>query len=80
VLSTQWSIPDRDTSLLMYMFHHFLITDRRLPWDALRQAQLWMLDDGRRAPRDMPAPLRRILADADPTRLVSWAGFVHWGQ
>ncbi|MFC5262310.1 CHAT domain-containing protein [Kribbella qitaiheensis] len=80
VLSTQWSIPDQDTSLLMYMFHHFLITERRPPWDALRQAQLWMLDDARTPPRDMPVPLRRMLADADPTRITSWAGFVHWGQ
>ncbi|WP_328322871.1 CHAT domain-containing protein [Kribbella sp. NBC_00382] len=80
VLSTQWSIPDRDTSLLMYMFHHFLITKSCLPWDALRQAQLWMLDDGRTPPPDMPAPLRRLLADTDPTRITSWAGFVHSGQ
>ncbi|MEV6415094.1 CHAT domain-containing protein [Kribbella sp. NPDC051718] len=80
VLSTQWSIPDQDTSLLMYMFHHYLITEHRPPWDALRQAQLWMLDDARSAPGDMPAPLRRMLADSDPTRLTSWAGFVHWGQ
>ncbi|WP_157996305.1 CHAT domain-containing protein [Kribbella sp. VKM Ac-2569] len=80
VLSTQWSIPDQDTSLLMYMFHHFLSTERRPPGDALRLAQLWMLDDARKPPRDMPAPLRRMLADADPARITSWAGFVHWGQ
>ncbi|MFI5707059.1 CHAT domain-containing protein [Kribbella sp. NPDC051620] len=80
VLSTQWSIPDQDTSLLMYMFHHFLITERRPPWDALRQAQLWMLDDARSVPSQMPVPLRRMLAGTDPTRLTSWAGFVHWGQ
>ncbi|MEV6413233.1 CHAT domain-containing protein [Kribbella sp. NPDC051718] len=80
VLSTQWSIPDRDTSLLMYMFHHFLITDQRPAWEALRQAQLWMLDDARSAPVDMPTPLRRMLADIDPARITSWAGFTHWGQ
>lgn len=80
VLSTQWSIPDQDTSLLMYMFHHFLITEHLPPWDALRQAQLWMLDDARTPPGEMPLPLRRMLADADPTRITSWAGFVHWGQ
>ncbi|SNY34538.1 CHAT domain-containing protein [Paractinoplanes atraurantiacus] len=80
VLSTQWSIPDQDTSLLMYMFHHFLTTEGRPPWDALRQAQMWMLDDDRRPPEGMPSPLRRMLADTEPARVVAWAGFVHWGQ
>ncbi|XVU27050.1 CHAT domain-containing protein [Actinoplanes sp. CA-054009] len=80
VLSTQWSIPDQDTSLLMYMFHHFLTTEGRPPWDALRQAQMWMLDDDRRPPEGMPSPLRRMLAETEPARVVAWAGFVHWGQ
>ncbi|MBF5032437.1 MULTISPECIES: CHAT domain-containing protein [unclassified Micromonospora] len=80
VLSTQWSVPDQETSLLMYMFHHFLTTERRAPWDALHRAQLWMLDDDRRPPRKMPLPLRRMLEDADPARVVAWAGFVHWGR
>jgi hypothetical protein len=80
VLSTQWSIPDQDTSLLMFMFHHFLMTERRPPWDALRRAQVWMLDGDREPPRHMPAPLRHLLDDIGPARVVAWAGFVHWGQ
>ncbi|GIF73004.1 CHAT domain-containing protein [Asanoa siamensis] len=80
VLSTQWSIPDEDTSLLMYMFHHFLATERREPWDALRRAQLWMLDDDRRPPDRMPGPLRRVLDGAAPERVAAWAGFIHWGR
>ncbi|XVV14273.1 CHAT domain-containing protein [Actinoplanes sp. CA-131856] len=80
VLSTQWSIPDQDTSLLMYMFHHFLTAEARPPWDALRRAQMWMLDDDRQPPGGMPSPLRRMLADTEPARVVAWAGFVHWGQ
>ncbi|MFD4204835.1 CHAT domain-containing protein [Micromonospora tulbaghiae] len=80
VLSTQWSVPDQETSLLMYMFHHFLTTERREPWDALHRAQLWMLDDDRQPPRKMPLPLRRMLEDADPARVVAWAGFIHWGR
>ncbi|MEV0005828.1 CHAT domain-containing protein [Micromonospora sp. NPDC050980] len=80
VLSTQWSIPDQDTSLLMYMFHHFLTAEHRAVWDALRRAQMWMLDGDRRPPRTMPSPLRRMLADTDPARVVAWAGFTHWGQ
>ena len=80
VLSTQWSIPDGETSLLMYMFHHFLTVEGRPPRDALRRAQMWMLDGDRSVPEHMPGPLRRMLRSTDPTRVVAWAGFVHWGQ
>ncbi|MDG4762875.1 hypothetical protein O7632_01905 [Solwaraspora sp. WMMD406] len=48
--------------------------------DALRRAQMWMLDADREPPRHMPAPLRRTLADSDPAHVVAWAGFLHWGQ
>ncbi|WP_329016473.1 CHAT domain-containing protein [Micromonospora rifamycinica] len=80
VLSTQWSVPDGETSLLMYMFHHFLVAEGHPPGDALRRAQMWMLDDRRRPPRHMPPALRRMLDDTDPVRVVAWAGFTHWGQ
>ncbi|GAA0723944.1 CHAT domain-containing protein [Dactylosporangium roseum] len=80
VLSTQWRVPDRDTSVLMYLFHHFLMAERRPVWDALRRAQLWMLDPDRRPPAGMPRPLVRQLSEADPARVVAWAGVVHGGQ
>jgi hypothetical protein len=80
VLSTQWSIPDSDTSVLAFMFHHYLAVERRPVWDALRRAQLWMLDPKRQPPGTMPAPLRRQLDASAPERVVAWAGFVHWGQ
>jgi hypothetical protein len=80
VLFTQWRIPDAGTSVLMYMFHRYLMNDRRPVWDALRRAQLWMLDAGRDVPPDMPAPLRAQLGRADPAAVVGWAGFVHGGH
>jgi hypothetical protein len=80
VLSTQWAIPDQATSLLMFMFHHYLMIDGQPAWAALRQAQLWMLDPDREPPKTMPAQLRRQLADADVSRVDAWAGFVHMGQ
>jgi hypothetical protein len=80
VLSAQWSVPDQATSLLMYMFHHFLRTEHRPVWDALRRAQLWMLDGDREPPVTLPRQLRRTLDETDPARVVAWAGFVHWGQ
>ena len=80
VLATQWAVPDRDTSVLMYMFHHFL-TARGLPaWAALREAQLWMLGEQRPVPPGMPARLRRQLDEAGSVGVEAWAGFVHQGQ
>jgi CHAT domain-containing protein len=80
VLSTQWSVPDRATSVLMFMFHHYLMAGGRPVWAALREAQLWMLDPRRQVPSGMPDELRAQLAGADLTAVAAWAGFVHWGQ
>ncbi|WP_212831792.1 CHAT domain-containing protein [Catellatospora sp. TT07R-123] len=79
VLSTQWSIPDAATSWLMYLFHHNLRTVGMPPWQALRQAQLWMLDPARTPPPGMPAGLVPGPGD-HPEEPVNWAGFVHYGQ
>ena len=81
VLSTQWAVPDQETSVLMFMFHHHLMVDHLPVWAALRQAQLWMLDPDREPPPTMPDRLRRELAAAEhAARIDAWAGFIHWGQ
>jgi CHAT domain-containing protein len=80
VLSTQWSIPDAQTPSLMYLFHHYCRQERLPPWQALRKAQIWMLNPTRRAPERMPAELLLSVPDDAPAPLVSWAGFVHFGQ
>lgn len=80
VLSTQWSIPDRATSLLMFMFHHYLRSERLPAWEALRRAQIWMLDRHRKAPASMPAPLVEQVRTTGPEDVLAWAGFVHLGQ
>ncbi|MCW2501737.1 MAG: hypothetical protein JWO79_21 [Actinomycetia bacterium] len=78
VVSALWSIPDSATSVLMFMFHHFL---RELPpAQALRAAQLWMLRPDRELPARMPTALRDRLAVTDPRAAGSWAGFVHAGR
>jgi len=79
-LSTQWSVPDQATSVLMFMFHHYLMDGRRPVWAALREAQLWMLDPRREVPARMPRGLRDQLAGADLRGVAAWAGFVHWGR
>jgi hypothetical protein len=82
VVGARWEIQDRSSSVLMFMFHYFLVR-RSLPAsEALRQAQLWMLDPGRRVPPDapMPAPLASAAHSASLARLISWAGITHQGQ
>lgn len=80
VLCTQWGVEDEETSVLMFMFHHFLHSARLPAWAALREAQLWMLDPGRIVPDDMPKPLRERLDPDKLSAVVAWAAFVHWGQ
>ncbi|GGN18228.1 hypothetical protein FHR83_004114 [Actinoplanes campanulatus] len=80
VLSTQWTIPDSSTSLLMFMFHHHLMTGRLPVWEALHRAQLWMLDPDREVPESMPARLSAQLDDGDPADVTGWAGFLHGGR
>ena len=82
VLSTQWAIPDGATSVLMFMFHHYLMVEGLPPGDALRRAQLWMLDPARRVPATMPEMLLDEVyrPGVDLTQIAAWAGFVHWGQ
>ncbi len=78
VLSTQWAIPDEETSALMFVFHHHLREEGLPPWDALRRAQLWMLDPDREPPASMPADLASMVANHHD--VVAWAGFVHGGH
>jgi hypothetical protein len=80
VLSTQWAIPDEETSVLMFMFHHFLHSAHLPAWAALREAQRWMLNPRRIIPDDMPRPLRERLKPEKLAGVVAWAAFVHWGR
>ncbi|OLF09164.1 hypothetical protein BLA60_21575 [Actinophytocola xinjiangensis] len=80
VLSTQWSIPDRETSALMYMFHHYRVEERLPVRRSLLLAQRWLLDSDRRAPAGMPAALLASVPRREPAPVYAWAGFVHYGQ
>jgi hypothetical protein len=79
VISAQWSVPDSETSVLMYMFHHNLREQGLRPVDALRQAQLWMLTD-RTPPAAMPAELHQHLTNHPTPSTASWAAFIHTGR
>ncbi|MFI7662863.1 CHAT domain-containing protein [Micromonospora parva] len=79
VVGSLWAVPSASTGLLMFMLHHFLRAAPGDPGEALRRAQLWMLDPQRRAPDDAADLLRQVNPDrlAEPYR---WAGFTHLGR
>lgn len=79
VVGARWEIRDEHTSVLMYMFHHFLLRDGLRPADALRRAQLWMLDPDRHVPEQMPDALRARVSSR-LSGLIFWAGFTHQGR
>jgi CHAT domain-containing protein len=88
VVGARWAIPDETSPLLMVKYHE-LLNAGVPPRDALRQAQLWMLDPGRAVPDDLGEDLRRILEqegrDGDEgtpalSDIVGWAAFTHQGR
>ncbi|EDY47575.1 hypothetical protein SSCG_00603 [Streptomyces clavuligerus] len=79
VIGSLWPVPDEATSLLMYMTHHYLSRERLTPGQALRRAQLWMLDDRREAPPGMPYRLQERIRRITSDDLTAWAGFTHLG-
>lgn len=80
VIGARWPTDDCCTAPMMVMFHHFLNNDHPHPADALRAAQLWMLD---RAKTPLPG-LPPELADAFSlgrflTAPHAWAAFTCHG-
>ncbi|WP_152037902.1 CHAT domain-containing protein [Micromonospora sp. B006] len=78
VVGSLWAVPSASTALLMFMFHHFLRDTPGDPGEALRLAQLWMLNPR----RPVPAGAADLARQVDPERLgepYRWAGFAHLG-
>jgi CHAT domain-containing protein len=63
----------------MFMTHHYLHEAGATAGEALRRAQLWMLDPGREVPASMPDVLARLVHTTDLTAPHGWAGFTHQG-
>ncbi|MDT0309724.1 CHAT domain-containing protein [Streptomyces sp. DSM 44917] len=81
VVGSRWSTRDGATALMMAVFHHHLAAGGLAPADALRAAQLWMLDRGRQPPSTLTDPaLRREAARGDLHELPYWAAFTHQGN
>jgi hypothetical protein len=79
VVAARWKVPTLHTALFMAAFHHYLNTTDRYPAQALRSAQVWMLDPGREPPGPLPTVLRDETARADLADPVAWAGFAYQG-
>jgi hypothetical protein len=80
VVGARWNVPDDYTNLLMFMFHHLMTHRGLMPRDALRRAQLWMLDPARVPPPEMPASLAGRVRHSRLPQVTAWAAFVHQGR
>jgi CHAT domain len=78
VIGSLWRLKDSGTAVLMFMIHYYLHCGMR-PVDAVRRAQTWMLDEGRRLPASMPTALKHAADHVDLADPVIWAGIVHQG-
>jgi CHAT domain-containing protein len=76
VVASLWRVDDDPTAVLMFMLHHHLARGLA-PADALRRAQLWMIDPERLIPASMPAAVRRVVRVANLSDPASWASMVH---
>ncbi|TDC80110.1 CHAT domain-containing protein [Streptomyces hainanensis] len=79
-VGTRWATRDGASALLMAVFHHRLTAGALAPADALRAAQLWMLDPARQAPPGLSPELRREARRPSLGRLAAWAAFIHQGN
>ena len=76
VVASLWGVPDKETHELMREFYHRVWSERPVPRaEALRQAQLWMLENWKplRGGVERPAP------QGSPLPYV-WAAFVLSGD
>ncbi|OJY45947.1 CHAT domain-containing protein [Pseudonocardia sp. 73-21] len=77
---SMWTVPDRYTSRLMFMVHHYRRVEGCTPAVALHRARRWSRDPHRVPPDGMPPALaaswRSALPSDDP---VAWAGCLHVG-
>jgi hypothetical protein len=80
VLGSRWAVDDQRTAILMFAFHHFLARVGQRPVEALRSAQLWMLDPRRQVLPGMPDALIGDMADADLADVAVWGAFGHHGR
>ncbi|MFF3264884.1 CHAT domain-containing protein [Streptomyces sp. NPDC002932] len=81
VVGSRWLAKDSASALLMAVFHHYLAVDGLSPVDALRAAQMWMLDPHRENPGSLRGELLREAEERQGLERTSlWAAFIHQGH
>jgi hypothetical protein len=81
VVGSRWEVSDLYTALLMFMFHQHLVNNPADdPADALRAAQLWMLDPQRKIPAETPPVLATQARRSAASGPQAWAAFTYHGQ
>ncbi|MGV9291464.1 CHAT domain-containing protein [Streptomyces sp. NPDC003719] len=81
VVGSRWATRDSASALMMAVFHHHLAVEGRSPVDALRAAQMWMLDPRRTAPASLGGDLLDELRKGPVLdRPAAWAAFIHQGH
>lgn len=80
VIGSRWAVNDAPTALMMAVFHDFVTTHGLAPVDALRAAQLWMLDPRREPPPTLRGELRAEATRTDLDHIHFWAAFTHQGN
>ncbi|MET9610646.1 CHAT domain-containing protein [Streptomyces sp. NPDC006512] len=80
VVGSRWTTQDGASALMMAVFHHYVAVEGRSPVDALRGAQMWMLDPDRRDPGTLGGELLREMDRPGLDRLPLWAAFTHQGN
>ncbi|MGY0055429.1 CHAT domain-containing protein [Streptomyces sp. LZ34] len=80
VIGSRWAVRDASTAVMMAVFHDFVTTHGLAPVDALRAAQLWMLDPHREPPPTLHDDLRGEAARIDLDQVHLWAAFTHQGN
>ena len=79
-VGSRWTTGDSAAALMMTVLHHHLTVGGLAPADALRAAQLWMLDPERRPPPGVGGELAREARHPSLGRLPAWAAFIHQGS
>ncbi|WP_329282028.1 CHAT domain-containing protein [Streptomyces sp. NBC_01451] len=79
-VGSRWQISDSSSAVMMVVFHHFLTSEGLAPPDALRAAQLWMLDTDREPVPGLRGRLRGQASRSGLARLPAWAAFIHQGN
>ncbi len=79
VVGTRWDVVDRFAGIVAFAVHHFLALGRPAA-DALRCAQLWLLDDDREPLPGMPESMHRRCRRGRHVDVSVWAAFGHQGR